>query len=203
MAEKGRVAFNAYMKKKRGKGGSNGGGKRKVNALIAKYTEGMDDDEVEAFLSSKSPSKAAKKDSSKGDSQCFTIMLPHIKIGVGSLSNATSLALSVVYDTAAVVNVGNADFHLAFAKRFPHTVKSIIWAEDKFTQLTLSGVVSKGADDKQVAALSTLLPVVIEYHMPYKRRAKQEVLKPRLNLRSARMLECIQSSATVQLEPPR
>eukprot|EP00978_Attheya_sp_CCMP212_P038779 scaffold195748_cov51-Attheya_sp.AAC.1 len=52
----------------------NGGGKRKVNALIAKYTEGMDDDEVEAFLSFKSPSKAAKKDSSKGDSQCFTLM---------------------------------------------------------------------------------------------------------------------------------
>eukprot|EP00978_Attheya_sp_CCMP212_P030471 scaffold112134_cov46-Attheya_sp.AAC.1 len=74
MAEKGRAAFNAYMKKKRSKGSSNGGGKRKVNALIAKYTEGMDDDEVEAFLSSKSHSKAAKKDSSKGDSQCFTLM---------------------------------------------------------------------------------------------------------------------------------
>eukprot|EP00978_Attheya_sp_CCMP212_P035329 scaffold153174_cov57-Attheya_sp.AAC.1 len=152
----------------------------------------MDDDEVEAFLSSKSPSKAAKKDSSTGDSQCFTLMvdcyssnnndkpllpinidpqLPHIKIGVGSLSDAMSLALSVVYDTAAVVNVGNADFHLAFAKQFPHTVKSIIWAEDKFTQLTLSGVVSKGKDDKQAAVLSTSLPVVIEYHMPYKSKA--------------------------------
>jgi hypothetical protein len=152
----------------------------------------MDDDAVEAFLTSKSPSKSAKKDSSKGDSQCFTIMvdcyasnnidkpllpinidpqLPHIKIGVGSLSDVISLALSVVYDTAAVVNVGNSDFHLAFAKQFPHTVKSLTWAEDKFTQLTLSGVVSKDTDDKTAAALSTSLPVVIEYHMPYRSKA--------------------------------
>eukprot|EP00978_Attheya_sp_CCMP212_P012830 scaffold32060_cov56-Attheya_sp.AAC.2 len=98
--------------------------------------------------------------------------LPHIKISVGSLSDTVSLALSVLYDTAAVVNVGNTDFYLASPKQFPHMVKSLTWAKDKFTQLTLSGVVSKDTNDKQAANLCTLLPpVVIEYHMPYKSKA--------------------------------
>eukprot|EP00978_Attheya_sp_CCMP212_P012831 scaffold32060_cov56-Attheya_sp.AAC.3 len=63
-AEKGRAQYNAYMKKKRGRGGG-GTGKRKVNALLAKFTDSMDNDEVEPFLTSKSPSKAAKNNSSK------------------------------------------------------------------------------------------------------------------------------------------
>jgi hypothetical protein len=74
------------------------------------------------------------------------------------------------YDTAAVANIGWADFHLAFAKQFPSAVKSITWAKDKYTSLTLSGVVTD--DDKaKKDALTTSLPVVIEYHMPYKSKS--------------------------------
>ena len=196
-AEKGRQLYNTYMRKKRGK--NNGGGKRKAataqsnNALFSNATKGMNQDQVEAFLASAtSPSKAAKTNDSDKEAQCFPAFvdcftstntdkpllpinidpqLPHIKIGVGSLSDTVSLALSVVYDTAAVVNVGNSDFHLAFAKQFPHTVKSLTWAEDKFTKLTLSGVVSDDGNSSKQVSLSTDLPVVIEYHMPYKSKA--------------------------------
>ena len=64
------------MRKKRGR--RNGGGKRKAatpqsnNALFANATKGMTPDEVEAFLASAtSPSKAAKKNDSDKETQCF------------------------------------------------------------------------------------------------------------------------------------
>eukprot|EP00978_Attheya_sp_CCMP212_P015817 scaffold40924_cov34-Attheya_sp.AAC.3 len=65
------------------------------------------------------------------------------------------------YNTAVVANIGWSDFHLAFAKIFPFAVKSITWAKDKYTPLTLSGVVT-GDDKSKQEALCTSLPVVIE-----------------------------------------
>eukprot|EP00978_Attheya_sp_CCMP212_P028529 scaffold98745_cov31-Attheya_sp.AAC.1 len=97
-------------------------------------------------------------------------MLPHFMIGVGPVGQTPSISLLAAYDTAAVANIGWSDFHLAFAKKFPSAVKSITWAKDKYTPLTLSGVVTDDDKSKQ-EALCTSLPVVIEYYMPYQSKA--------------------------------
>lgn len=90
----------------------------------------------------------------------FNINLPHILLDIGD-SSSLNLKLSCGYDTLAVLNVGNADFHLRLAKRYPHLVKSLVFAKDEYSPLTLSGVVGKGDDYKPTAAL----PAVIEYHL--------------------------------------
>eukprot|EP00978_Attheya_sp_CCMP212_P028535 scaffold98746_cov61-Attheya_sp.AAC.6 len=91
-------------------------------------------------------------------------------IGVGPVGQTPSISLLAAYDMAAVANIGWSDFHLAFAKKFPSAVKSITWVNDKYTPLTLSGVVTNDDKSKQ-EALCTSLPVVIEYHMPYQSKA--------------------------------
>jgi hypothetical protein len=192
-AQKARETFNAMIKKKRSsssnKSGS-GGGKRSFAAMFAKHTKDMSDDEISSFFTNRSPQKSNKKSGNSGDAECFSIsvyaatsggtkellpitidpMLPHFMVGVGPIGQTPALSLLVTYDTAAVANIGWSDFHLAFAKKFPSTVKSITWAKDKYTPLTLSGVVTDDDKSKQ-EALCTSLPVVIEYHMPYQSKA--------------------------------
>jgi hypothetical protein len=57
---------------------------------------------------------------------------------------------------------------LAIAKKFPEIVKSLTWAKDRFTPLTLSGVVSpEDAQPDNEKRHQTILPAIIEYHMPY------------------------------------
>jgi hypothetical protein len=94
--------------------------------------------------------------------------LPHFSLPIGQPTDATAFKLSVAYDTCAVLCVGWAGYHLAIAKQHPHLVKSLTWAKDKYTPLTLSGVVS---DDEggsvQSEKLVTTLPAVIEYYIPY------------------------------------
>jgi hypothetical protein len=63
--------------------------------------------------------------------------------------------------------VGWAGFHLAIAKQYPHLVKSLVWAKEQYTPLTLSGVVSQNEADPSSAKLVTTLPAIIEYYMPY------------------------------------
>jgi hypothetical protein len=47
-------------------------------------------------------------------------------------------------------------------------VKSLVWAKDKYTPLTLSGVVSDDeGGNSQAEKLVTTLPAVIEYYIPY------------------------------------
>jgi hypothetical protein len=64
------------------------------------------------------------------------------------------------------VYVGHLDFNLAIAEKLPQLVKSLVWAKDVYTPLTLSGIVSDGDSNQSVKPTSTL-PAVIEYHMPY------------------------------------
>eukprot|EP00957_Ditylum_brightwellii_P158491 12064367-Ditylum_brightwellii.AAC.1 len=52
------------------------------------------------------------------------------------------ICLSVGYDTCAVFCVCWARYHLAIAKEFPQIVKSLIWAKDDYTPITLLGIVS-------------------------------------------------------------
>lgn len=92
----------------------------------------------------------------------YNINLPHFALSIGN-KDIFSFKLSVAFDTLAVLNVGNADFHLAISKRYPQTVKSLVWANDAYSPLTLSGVVSKDLKYKPI----TELPAVIEYYLSY------------------------------------
>eukprot|EP00978_Attheya_sp_CCMP212_P010668 scaffold25969_cov52-Attheya_sp.AAC.1 len=190
-AQKGRETFNSMIKKKRSSSNksNSGGGKRSFAAMFAKHTKDVSEDEISSFFTSRSPQKS-KKSGNDSDAQRFSIlvyaassggakellpitfdpMLPHFMIGVGPVGQTPSISLLAAYDTAAVANIGWSDFHLAFAKKFPSAVKSITWAKDKYTPLTLSGVVTDDDKSKQ-EALCTSLPVVIEYHMPYQSKA--------------------------------
>jgi uncharacterized Zn finger protein (UPF0148 family) len=94
--------------------------------------------------------------------------LPHFMLPIGQPESNTAFKLSVAYDTCAVLCVGWAGYHLAIAKQFPHLVKSLVWAQEKYTPLTLSGVVSNDdGDSAQAEQLVTTLPAVIEYFMPH------------------------------------
>ena len=73
--------------------------------------------------------------------------IPHISLRVG-IDTIVKLLLPVTFDTAAVVCVGAADYHLALAKRYPQIVKSLVWTKDNFTPLKLSGVVNDESKKK-------------------------------------------------------
>lgn len=92
----------------------------------------------------------------------YNVNLPHIILRLGDPSVFT-INMSVAFDTLAVLNVGNADFHLKIAKRYPQLVKSLIWAKDQYSPLTLSGVVSE--TDRRNFKPTTELPAVIEYKL--------------------------------------
>eukprot|EP00957_Ditylum_brightwellii_P183971 14013665-Ditylum_brightwellii.AAC.1 len=84
------------------------------------------------------------------------------------------IRLSVAYDTCAVFCVGWADYHLAIAKKFPHIVKSLTWAKDAYTPITLSGIVSPDDTEATKAILTTTLPAVIEYYLPMKTKSSNQ-----------------------------
>ena len=87
---------------------------------------------------------------------------------IGQPDSDTAFKLSVAYDTCAVLCVGWSGYHLAIAKQYPHLVKSLTWAQEKYTPLTLSGVISDDTGDKpQTEKLVTTLPAIIEYYMPH------------------------------------
>lgn len=92
----------------------------------------------------------------------YNINLPHFALPIGN-KEIFSFGISVAFDTLAVLNVGNADFHLALSKRYPQVVKSLVWANDAYSPLTLSGVVGKDDNYKP----TTLLPAVIEYYLSH------------------------------------
>jgi hypothetical protein len=94
--------------------------------------------------------------------------LPHFDLAVGQRDTASIFKLSLTFDTCAVTNIGWSNYHTAIAKKFPEIVKSLTWAKDQFTPLTLSGVVSpEDAKPDNEKRHQTILPAIIEYHMPY------------------------------------
>ena len=88
--------------------------------------------------------------------------LPHIKLGIGK-QDEPDITLLVAYDTCAVLNVGYLKYHMEVIKKYPHVVRTIEWAKDKYTPLNLTGVIK---DDSQKSVQSQLVGV-IEYTMPY------------------------------------
>jgi hypothetical protein len=90
--------------------------------------------------------------------------LPHINLLIGLEGKR---GLSIAYDTCAVLCVGSTAFHLAIAERVPNVVKSLTWAKDKYSPLTLSRVVSD-KDGKTQHQPTASLPAIIEYYLPHK-----------------------------------
>jgi uncharacterized Zn finger protein (UPF0148 family) len=87
--------------------------------------------------------------------------LPHFLLPIGQPNNDSAFKISVAYDTCTVLNVGWAGFHLAIAKQHPHLMKSLVWAKEQYTPLTLSGVVSNGdGDTSKVIRHPSRLPSV-------------------------------------------
>jgi hypothetical protein len=175
------VKFSTYPKSK----------KRKAQTAMTSLFDGVNANDLKAFLSSRSPEKKKAKQSSSnefGDSICLTTLLcfpanmaskpllpinidchlPHFDLAVGQRNTVSIFKLSLAFDTCAVTNVGWSNYHLAIAKKFPKIVKSLTWAKDQFTLLTLSGVVSpEDAKPDSEKRHQTILPAIIEYHMPY------------------------------------
>jgi hypothetical protein len=90
--------------------------------------------------------------------------LPHIALGLGLPDSDFQPKTMAILDTAAALSTGNADYHLKIAETYPQLVKSIIWAKDQFSPISLSGVIK---DQDTAQQFVTELPAVIEYHMPY------------------------------------
>ena len=98
----------------------------------------------------------------------FDVNLPHVNMPVGQ-SKETQFHISTAYDTCAVLNVGYAAYHLAIAKRFPAVVKSLIWAKDEYSPITLTGIVgNENRNNSNPYKPTTTLPAIIEYHLPMK-----------------------------------
>jgi hypothetical protein len=94
----------------------------------------------------------------------FDMDLPHINMKVGKENNK-SIQISLAYDTCAALNVGFAGYHLKIAKEFPSLVKTLTWANNHYSPLTLSGIV--GGKSETSEKPSTVLPATIEYFTPY------------------------------------
>jgi hypothetical protein len=170
--------------------------KRKAQSAMTSLLDGVNADELKAFISSRSPEKKAKRQTGAtnefDDTICLTTLLcfpanmaskpllpinidthlPHFDLAVGQRESTSIFKISLAFDTCAVTNVGWSNYHLAIAKKYPQIVKSLTWAKDKYTPLTLSGVVSpEDANKDDEKRHQTILPAVIEYHMPYLSKA--------------------------------
>ena len=158
-----------------------------LSTALSTLLQDLDADQIRALIANKKP-KTERSTPDKKDFITFSTFLcfpadiaskpllpisvdtnlPHFMLPIGQPESDTAFQLSVAYDTCAVLCVGWAGYHLAIAKQHPHLVKSLVWAQEKYTPLTLSGVVSNDdGNATQSEKLVTTLPAVIEYYMPY------------------------------------
>ena len=98
----------------------------------------------------------------------FDLNLPHVNMPIGQ-SKESQFHISTAYDTCAVLNVGYSAYHLAIARKFPAAVKSLIWAKNEYSPITLTGIVgNEGNTAETLYKPTTTLPAIIEYHLPMK-----------------------------------
>jgi hypothetical protein len=81
---------------------------------------------------------------------------------------SSPVSLLVEYYTCAACNVGYPGHHLPIAEKFPELVKSLVYAEDKYAPLTLSGIVTENKESGVISMKPTAtLPAIIEYWLPF------------------------------------
>lgn len=94
-----------------------------------------------------------------------TKTLPHILLTLGASDGTFHPSIPVIVDTGAALNCAFTGYIMPIAKAYPHLVKSIIVAEDRYSPIILAGVVS--SDNPDARNIMTNLPVIVEFHMPY------------------------------------
>jgi hypothetical protein len=185
-ATKARKDFNEKLsarKKARAKRDTEGGtGGGFLSKLSGAQIQALSADQLRSLISDSNESPTKKP---KSDIHTFSVMvleastgsampripitvesnLPHISLPIGH-DPQTKFSLSVAYDTCAACNVGFAGHHLPIAERYPQLVKSLTYTANKYTPLTLSGIVH-GDNKKSSEQPSAILPIVIEYWMPF------------------------------------
>jgi hypothetical protein len=184
-AAKARKEFNEKLsasKKARGKRGQAEGGSPELwSKLSSTQIKALSADQLRSLVLGviESPSKKARS-----DIHTFVVVLaahsirekpripisvesnlPHIYLPIGH-DPLTKCSLSVAYDTCAACNVGYTGHHLPIAERYPELVKTLTYTADKYSPLTLSGIVH-GDKEKSKNQPSAILPIVIEYWMPF------------------------------------
>ena len=165
-ADKKRKLFNKNRKEKRDK-------RRKINTMLLElvkmnevgtlHTKTKEEDKKKPHICFSSfVCLPTKMDSKPLLPISIDSNLPHIKLGIGK-QDEPDITLLVAYDTCAVLNVGYLKYHMEVIKKYPHVVRTIEWAKDKYTPLNLTGVIK---DDSQKSVQGQLVGV-IEYTMPY------------------------------------
>jgi hypothetical protein len=155
-AAKARKDFNERLQKREQESKK----KRGVNNMLTEAFGSLTRDEIRALVALSSPAKKTKN-SPNGAVQTFTVCfevnssvkpmlpisiesnLPHIVMPIGQNLASSPFSLLVAYDTCAACNVGYLGHHLPIAEKFPELVKSLVYAEDKYAPLTLSGIVTE------------------------------------------------------------
>lgn len=66
--------------------------------------------------------------------------LPHIQIMLGHPDSRFNPCILGILDTGATLMVGYSDYVLGICDMYPELVSSIIWAEEKYMPISLSGV---------------------------------------------------------------
>ena len=99
--------------------------------------------------------------------------LPHIRLPIGKANCSPKISILGAVDTCAQCFVGCAQYHIPLITAFPNLVRSITKAEDKFTPLKLSGIISDASVTDQKAMreqskkYATELPILVEYFLPF------------------------------------
>jgi hypothetical protein len=89
-------------------------------------------------------------------------IMPHINLQLGTeIKDDSSPSIRCVVDTAAALCTGNYHFFAAIEKRYPQCVAEIYLPED-YSPIILSGIVQDQAD-----AITTDLPIALQFHLPY------------------------------------
>ena len=107
--------------------------------------------------------------------------LPHIRLPIGKANSSPKISILGAVDTCAQCSVGRAQYHIPLITAFPNLVRSITKAEDKFTPLRLSGIISEASVTDQKAMLeqsrkyATELPILVEYFLPFQPKNAQTV----------------------------
>ncbi len=173
----------------------NSRGKAFLRALFSDMDDDEDDDDDESSNNNKKMKHISKKNKNNdGSSGSFTFLtahafighngkeplpislhpnLPHIRILLGESDATFNPAILGLIDTGATLTLGYYKYILGICKAFPHLVKSIVWAEDKYCPIHLSGVVSDkdnttmSLEERRQRALLSTLSAVVTFHMPY------------------------------------
>ncbi len=90
--------------------------------------------------------------------------LPHIIMQFGKSLNCPNCpSTHCAVDTCAALTTGSFHFYAAIAKRFPHCVAKVFAPKD-YVAIVLSGIVGH----HNQAAVTTILEVGFQFHLPYK-----------------------------------